>query len=160
MKNLKKFAFLFFAICGLISFVACEENNVEDVYTIQVGEMSDAYSDNIILQAKVAVELAPYIADTQVRTGKDDKAADGASLVSYTPGAKKALFAKGRDLYICDFPAPRVAMKEKVTFKNLVAPVDYTAEWAQVYDEVWRAFRDGFYLETMHGIDWKAIKKK
>ena len=93
-------------------------------------------------------------------TGKDDKAADGASLVSYTPGAKKALFAKGRDLYICDFPAPRVAMKEKVTFKNLVAPVDYTAEWAQVYDEVWRAFRDGFYLETMHGIDWKAIKKK
>ncbi|MBQ2980131.1 MAG: hypothetical protein IJE18_08505 [Bacteroidaceae bacterium] len=74
MNNLKKFAFLFFAICGLISFVACEENNVEDVYTIQVGEMSDAYSDNIILQAKVAVELAPYIADTQVRTGKDAKA--------------------------------------------------------------------------------------
>ena len=44
-------------------------------------------------------------------------------MVSYNPGAKKALFSKGRDLYICDFPAPRVAMKDKVTFKNLVAPV-------------------------------------
>ena len=93
-------------------------------------------------------------------TGKEEKAADGASLVSYNPGAKKALFAKGRDLYIADFPAPKVALREKVTFKNLVAPVDYTAEWAQIYDEVWRAFRDGFYLENMHGIDWKAIKKK
>ena len=101
--------------------------------------------------------------DTKVfdfATGKDEKAADGASMVSYNPGAKKALFAKGRDLYVCDFPAPKVAFRDKVSFKNLVAPVDYTAEWAQIYDEVWRAFRDGFYLENMHGIDWKAIKEK
>lgn len=101
--------------------------------------------------------------DTKVfdfATGKDEKAAEGASMVSYNPGAKKALFAKGRDLYVCDFPTPKVALKEKVELKNLVAPVDYTAEWAQIYDEVWRAFRDGFYLENMHGIDWKAIKEK
>ncbi|MBR2478179.1 MAG: PDZ domain-containing protein [Bacteroidales bacterium] len=101
--------------------------------------------------------------DTKVfdfATGKDEKAAEGASMVSYNPGAKKALFAKGRDLYVCDFPAPKVAFRDKVSFKNLVAPVDYTAEWAQIYDEVWRAFRDGFYLENMHGIDWKAIKEK
>ena len=93
-------------------------------------------------------------------SGKDEKAAEGASLVSYTPGAKKALFAKGNELYIADFPAPKVALKEKVTLKNLVAPIDYAAEWAQIYDEVWRAFRDGFYLENMHGINWKAIKEK
>lgn len=93
-------------------------------------------------------------------TGKDEKAAEGASLVSYNPGAKKALFAKGRDLYVCDFPAGKVALKDKVELKNLVAPVDYKAEWAQIYDEVWRAFRDGFYLENMHGLDWKAIKEK
>jgi len=101
--------------------------------------------------------------DTKVfdfATGKDEKAAEGASMVSYNPGAKKALFAKGRDLFVCDFPAPKVAFRDKVSFKNLVAPVDYTAEWAQIYDEVWRAFRDGFYLENMHGIDWKAIKEK
>jgi len=101
--------------------------------------------------------------DTKVfdfATGKDEKAAEGASMVSYNPGAKKALFAKGRDLFVCDFPAPKVALREKVSFKNLVAPVDYNAEWAQIYDEVWRAFRDGFYLENMHGIDWKAIKEK
>ena len=93
-------------------------------------------------------------------TGKNDNAADGATLASYTPGAKKALFAKGRDLFVCDFPAPKVALREKVTFKNLVAPIDYQAEWAQIFDEVWRAYRDGFYLENMHGVDWNAIKEK
>ena len=44
--------------------------------------------------------------------------------------------------------------------KDMVAHVDYSEEWAQIYDEVWRAFRDGFYLENMHGLDWKAIKQK
>ena len=92
-------------------------------------------------------------------TQKEDKAAD-AQLAAYTPGAKKAIFTKGRDMFIADFPAAKVTLKDKVTFKNLIAPVDYAAEWAQIYDEVWRAFRDGFYLENMHGIDWKAIKKK
>lgn len=24
----------------------------------------------------------------------------------------------------------------------------------------WRAYRDGFYQESMHGVDWKAIKEK
>ena len=42
----------------------------------------------------------------------------------------------------------------------MIAPIDYPQEWAQIFDETWRAFRDGFYLENMHGVDWKAIKTK
>lgn len=42
----------------------------------------------------------------------------------------------------------------------MIAPIDYPQEWAQIFDETWRAFRDGFYLENMHGVDWKAIKNK
>jgi tricorn protease len=30
-------------------------------------------------------------------------------------------------------------------------------EWAQIFDEVWRRFRDFFYAPNMHGYDWKAI---
>lgn len=37
---------------------------------------------------------------------------------------------------------------------------DYPQEWAQIFDEAWRVYRDGFYVENMHGVDWKAIKKK
>ena len=61
---------------------------------------------------------------------------------------------------MADFPAAKANLKEAVDTRNMVAQVDYMEEWAQIYDEVWRAFRDGFYLENMHGLDWKAIKKK
>lgn len=30
-------------------------------------------------------------------------------------------------------------------------------EWMTIFDEVWRRYRDYFYVENMHGYDWKAI---
>jgi tricorn protease len=30
-------------------------------------------------------------------------------------------------------------------------------EWAQIFDEVWRRFRDWFYVENLHGYDWEAL---
>jgi tricorn protease len=31
-------------------------------------------------------------------------------------------------------------------------------EWVQIFDEVWRRFRDFFYVENMHGYDWEALR--
>ena len=33
-----------------------------------------------------------------------------------------------------------------------------TEEWAQIFNEVWRRFRDFFYVENMHGYDWEGLK--
>jgi len=33
-------------------------------------------------------------------------------------------------------------------------------EWAQIFDEVWRRFRDFFYVPTMHGYDWQAMRQR
>ena len=93
------------------------------------------------------------------KTQKEETVAEGASF-SITPGSKKALFSKRGQMFVCDFPAAKANMKNAVSLKDMVAHVNYKEEWAQIYDEVWRAYRDGFYLENMHGIDWKAIKKK
>ena len=93
------------------------------------------------------------------KTQKEETVAEGASF-SLTPGSKKALFSKRGQMFVCDFPAVKANMKDAISLKDMVAHVDYSEEWAQIYDEVWRAYRDGFYLENMHGIDWKAIKKK
>ena len=30
-------------------------------------------------------------------------------------------------------------------------------EWAEIFDEVWRRYRDYFYVQNMHGYDWKAL---
>ena len=80
--------------------------------------------------------------------------------MSVAESNKKAIFYKGGDLYVCDFPCSKAALDKKVNLDNMIAPIDYPQEWAQIFDETWRAFRDGFYLENMHGVDWKAIKTK
>lgn len=33
-------------------------------------------------------------------------------------------------------------------------------EWAEVFDEVWRRFRDFFYVENMHGYNWRALRER
>ena len=73
MKTLKKLALMIGVIVCAVGFISCEDNTTEDVYTIKVGEMSDAYSKNIILQTCVTASLTEYIATSgQVtRTEKD-----------------------------------------------------------------------------------------
>jgi len=33
-------------------------------------------------------------------------------------------------------------------------------EWAAIFDEVWRRFRDYFYVSNMHGYDWEELREK
>lgn len=90
---------------------------------------------------------------------KEDIVADGATM-SVTPGSKKALFYKGGELYVTDIPSGKADLSEAVNLSNMKITTDYPKEWAQIFDEAWRAYRDGFYVENMHGVDWKAIKEK
>jgi tricorn protease len=58
------------------------------------------------------------------------------------------------------YPAkPDVQDKDKKTVSTKGLQVDRVPaeEWAQIFDEVWRRYRDFFYVKTMHGYDWKAI---
>ncbi len=93
------------------------------------------------------------------KNGKAETVAEGASMEVAADGRKAAFRQKGQ-FYVTDFPTMKASLKDPVDLSRLVAEVDYAQEWNQIYDEVWRAFRDGFYLENMHGADWNAIKAK
>lgn len=90
---------------------------------------------------------------------KDELVAEGAYM-DVTSGSEKALFLKGNALYVTGLPKTKTALTDAVDLSDMVATIDYPQEWAQIFDEAWRAYRDGFYLENMHGVDWKAIKAK
>jgi tricorn protease len=49
---------------------------------------------------------------------------------------------------------------KSVSTGGLRATVDPVAEWATIFDEVWRRFRDHFYVENMHGYDWEALREQ
>ena len=75
-------------------------------------------------------------------------------------GKKAALFTSGGKFYMMDFPADKASTEKLVNLDNLTVNINYTEEWKQIYDEAWRAYRDGFYLENMHGVDWNKMHDK
>ena len=90
---------------------------------------------------------------------EDHVVAEGALMVAAT-GTEKVMFWRGNKFYIGTLSTSKAALDKTVDLSDMVAPVDYEQEWAQIFDEAWRAYRDGFYIENMHGVDWKAIKEK
>lgn len=91
---------------------------------------------------------------------KAEKSAFGRGRLAVAANGKKAGFYSGGKLYVMSFPAQKLSTDNEVDFSNLKTTINYSEEWAQIYDEAWRAYRDGFYLENMHGVDWKAMKEK
>ena len=88
-------------------------------------------------------------------TGEDNDCADASMWP--IPGTKKAVWRKGGNIYVAGI-GPKASLKDKADLSQMVTTIDFQQEWAQLYDEVWRAFRDGYYLENMHGRDWKAVR--
>lgn len=47
--------------------------------------------------------------------------------------------------------------RKAVSTQNLQVETVPAQEWAEVFDEVWRRYRDFFYVRNLHGYDWKAL---
>jgi len=50
--------------------------------------------------------------------------------------------------------------KKPVSTAGLMVDRVPTEEWNQIFNEVWRRYRDWFYVENMHGYDWEALRKQ
>jgi tricorn protease len=49
---------------------------------------------------------------------------------------------------------------KKADLDSLTATRIRALEYEQIFDEVWRRFRDHFYVENMHGYDWVALRDR
>ncbi|PNE26528.1 protease [Tannerella sp. oral taxon 808] len=119
------------------------------------GHYTNFYSDG--KRVYYARKGNTYVFDLDKQ--KEETVAEGAQMW-VEPGGKKAGFFKGHRVYVMDIPTGKADLKDAVNLSDMKITTDYPKEWAQIFDESWRAFRDGFYLENMHGVDWKAIKAK
>ena len=55
---------------------------------------------------------------------------------------------------------PKAKEPKSVSTKELAAERVPAEEWRTIFDEVWRRYRDFFYVRNMHGYDWKAIGER
>ena len=91
--------------------------------------------------------------DIEKREAKE-VAAEVAEYVVAAKG-KQVLYRSGQSWKIA--PAEPGGEAKALDLAGLRLKLDPRAEWAQMYDEVWRTGRDWFYDEGMHGLDWQAL---
>ncbi len=70
-------------------------------------------------------------------------------------GAK--VLVRQEDKYNLYDVKPDAKDKKAVSTKGLMVDRVPAEEWRQFFDEAWRRYRDFFYVQNMHGYDWKAI---
>ncbi len=69
----------------------------------------------------------------------------------------KLLVQEGQSWTLMDARPGGDGGKKVVSTSGLKVDRIPAEEWRNAFDEVWRRFRDWFYVENMHGYDWKAI---
>ncbi|HXV15375.1 MAG TPA: S41 family peptidase [Gemmatimonadaceae bacterium] len=133
--------------------VPVEADNITDLY---------ATKEQIIY----TVQGAPYYGRSGERRPslntfnlKDRKTAlllDNAPSYSFSADRKRVMVqAGGYGVY--DVQANAAASRKGVSTDGLIVDRVPRDEWNQIFDEVWRRYRDYFYVKNMHGYDWKAL---
>jgi tricorn protease len=74
-----------------------------------------------------------------------------------SPDGSKVLVRQGQAFNSYDASPKGASSKKTVATNGLQADIVPQQEWAEIFDEVWRRFRDFFYVPNMNGYDWKAL---
>ena len=83
--------------------------------------------------------------------------AEGIRGYTVSPDGSKVLVRQGQAFNLYDASAKGAASKKTVATDGLQADIVPKQEWAEIFDEVWRRYRDFFYVPNMNGYDWKAL---
>ena len=70
----------------------------------------------------------------------------------------KVLFRSGQAWTLQDATAQGTPSRKTVSTAGLMVDRVPEQEWTQIFHEVWRRYRDWFYVENMHGFDWEALR--
>lgn len=83
--------------------------------------------------------------------------ASGVEGIALSPDASRALLRVGGSNYQARNISSGGTQGWMVSTAGLTAERVPAAEWRQIFNEVWRRYRDYFYDENLHGYNWQAI---
>ncbi|MDD4109783.1 MAG: PDZ domain-containing protein, partial [Prolixibacteraceae bacterium] len=71
---------------------------------------------------------------------------------------KTLLYRSGDDFGIATVKPGIKPGEGKMKLDGLEMKIDPVKEWQQIFTDGWRIFRDYFYVENLHGVDWEKIR--
>jgi tricorn protease len=72
----------------------------------------------------------------------------------------KVLYRQAQSWALMDATPTGANSKKTVSTAGLTVDRVPAEEWEQIFNEVWRRYRDFFYVPNMHGYDWEALGRQ
>lgn len=91
---------------------------------------------------------------------KETTLADDIGGYALSADGSKVLVRTGASFVVMDATPTGASAKKTVSTAGLMVDRVPVEEWNQIFNEVWRRYRDWFYVENMHGYDWEALRKQ
>ncbi len=92
----------------------------------------------------------------KIEEQKDELIMGGIRTGIVSANEKKFLYRHEDDYGVANLTPGREAGEGKLDLENLTMRLDPRAEWKQIFKDGWRIFRDFFYVENLHNVDWKG----
>jgi tricorn protease len=93
-----------------------------------------------------------------MRDRRETVLADNAGNYSLSSDGSKVIIGGAGGFQIMDAVPQGVNGKRQVSTAGLTTEINPAEEWNQIFNEVWRRYRDWFYVSNMHGFDWARIR--
>lgn len=91
---------------------------------------------------------------------KDEEVMDKVGQAVVSADGKMMIYRSGKELGITKLTTGQKSGAGKLNLDDMEMKIDPKKEWAQIYADGWRIFRDYFYVSNIHGVDWKSIKER
>lgn len=89
---------------------------------------------------------------------KETVLADEIGGYAFSGDGSKVLVRQGPALNLYDATPQGDKTRKPVSTAGLLVDRVPAEEWSQIFNEVWRRYRDWFYVPNMHGYDWVALR--
>lgn len=95
-----------------------------------------------------------------MRDRKETTLVEGTGNYALSSDGSKLLVAQQGAYSLYDATPLGERSRKPVSVSGLVADIKPAEEWTQIFNEVWRRYRDWFYVANMHGYDWPKIREQ
>lgn len=93
-----------------------------------------------------------------IKDRKETTLMDGAGTYSLSSDGSKIIVGAGGGFSVMDATPQGANSKKNVSTAGMMTEVNPSEEWNQIFNEVWRRYRDWFYVSNMHGYDWVKLR--
>ncbi len=91
---------------------------------------------------------------------KPEEIMDVAAQAVPTADGKMFFYRSGSDFGITKVTPAQKAGVGKLNLDKMELKVFPRQEWNQIYTDAWRIFRDYFYVDNIHGVNWEGIRQQ